>query len=281
MSSAKLPMYDTKLMTEIWDSAEDFLYDYQTVGIPMTINLQNATTLYYLLYARYGNTPIANYDEQQFKYKVFSVIFQYGPTWEKRLSVQGILRNLQLSDLVDDGSLSELFSHEGSNGITKSGTGRQVKDSAATTNVDHDNTISVDDVDTTVMNHAVNPGTAPGTNAYDPLTYINSQDASKTVKDDQSVQDETTETTFSGQDVINNTSSDTVEGTDTAEDSRTRTLTRGKLAAYEHLLELLDSDVTGEFISKFKNCFKQFVAPERTWIYVTDVEDEDDEEEDD
>ena len=35
-------------------------------------------------------------------------------------------------------------------------------------------------------------------------------------------------------------------------------------AAYEKLLELLDSDVTGEFIGKFKICFKQFVMPERT-----------------
>ena len=266
-------------MTEIWEEASDFITDYQTVGIPMTITSQNATTLYYLLYAKYGNNPIANYDETQFKYKVFSTIFQYGPTWEKRLSVQNTLRNLQIADLLDDGSSSELFSHEGSNGITKSGTGRQVKDSAATTNVDHDNTISVDDVDTSVTNHAFNPATAPAADPYSPLGYINQQEATKTVKDDQSVQDETTETTFNGQDVINNTSSDTIEGTDESEDSRTRTLTKGKLAAYEHLLSLLDSDVTGDFLSKFKYCFKQFVAPERTWIYVTDVE-EDDEEDD-
>ena len=59
------PQYDTKLMTEVWSSASDFLTDYQTVGIPTTISNQNAATLYYLLYARYGNTPIANYDENQ------------------------------------------------------------------------------------------------------------------------------------------------------------------------------------------------------------------------
>ena len=75
-----IPQYDTKLMTEVWSDASGFLADYQNVGIPTTISNQNATTLYYLLYARYGNTPIANYDENQWKYKMFSIIFQYGPT---------------------------------------------------------------------------------------------------------------------------------------------------------------------------------------------------------
>ena len=81
MSNVEMfPQYDTKLMTEVWNSASEFLTDYQAAGIPTTISNQNATTLYYLLYARYGNTPIANYDENQWKYKMFSIIFQYGPT---------------------------------------------------------------------------------------------------------------------------------------------------------------------------------------------------------
>lgn len=78
--SNMIPQYDTKLMTEVWDNVNDFCYDYQHVGIPRTISVENAATLYYLLYARYGNTPIANYDVNQWKYKMFSVIFQYGPT---------------------------------------------------------------------------------------------------------------------------------------------------------------------------------------------------------
>ena len=47
-------------------------------------------------------------------------------------------------------------------------------------------------------------------------------------------------------------------------------MTAGKLKAYEKLLELLDTDVTGAFINKFKVCFKQFVMPERHMIYVTE-----------
>lgn len=78
--SNMLPVYNTKLFTDIWEEATDFLADYAAVGIPTTISTQSATTLYYLLYARYGNNPIANWDEEQFKYKVFGIVFQYGPT---------------------------------------------------------------------------------------------------------------------------------------------------------------------------------------------------------
>lgn len=74
------PRFDTKLFTEIYQDATSFLSDYQTLGIPTTISTTNATTLYYLLYARYGNNPIANFDQEQWKYKIFSIIFQYGPT---------------------------------------------------------------------------------------------------------------------------------------------------------------------------------------------------------
>ena len=59
------PRYDTKLFTEIWEEVNDFCYDYQHIGIPTTISVGNAMTLYYLLYAKYANNPIANYDEEQ------------------------------------------------------------------------------------------------------------------------------------------------------------------------------------------------------------------------
>ena len=32
---------------------------------------------------------------------------------------------------------------------------------------------------------------------------------------------------------------------------------------------MLNTDVTGEFLAKFQKLFKQFVKPERTWIYQT------------
>ena len=101
MSNAyKFPQYDTKLFTEIWETASSFLADYQAAGIPTTISTANATTLYYLLYAKYGNNPIANRDINQFKYKILSIIFEYGPTWEKRLAIQQSLRSLSEDELL-------------------------------------------------------------------------------------------------------------------------------------------------------------------------------------
>lgn len=95
-----LPQYSTILFTDVWESVNDFLYDYQNNGIPKTIDVaKSAQTLYYLLYARYGNNPIANRDVNQFKAKVMSIIFSYGPTWEKRLDIQAKLRALSDEDL--------------------------------------------------------------------------------------------------------------------------------------------------------------------------------------
>lgn len=318
MSNVEMfPQYDTKLMTEVWSQASDFLTDYQNAGIPTTISVQNATTLYYLLYARYGNTPIANYDENQWKYKMFSIIFQYGPTWEKRLDVQNTLRGLQISDLVDNGSLHELFSHSASETSSKTGsdnntrtlnttekntgtstlanTGTDTTASTGTQDVAHTGTVGTTGETEDIKNHAYNPGTAPAQNAYSPLSYINEQNATKNNVDstvtnnltdtttnnlqNQTTHDTTSTTTndLSRADTGTITDaravSDAVEAENKSQNETTTVMTAGKLKAYEKLLELLETDVTGEFINKFKICFKQFVMPERTFIYVTEDED--------
>ena len=180
-----IPFYNTKLFSDIWSDVDSFLTDYSSVGIPTTITENSATTLYYLLYARYGNNPIANLDEEQFKYKVFSVIFQYGPTWEKKLSIQSTLRDLSETDII-----------AGSKAI---------------------------------YNSALNPSALPSTSSLEELEYINSQN--------------------------------------------TTNYKKSKMDAYAQLWELLDTDVTGEFINKFKPLFKIFVRPEKTLLYVTEEED--------
>lgn len=181
-----LPQYSTVLFNEIWEDADTFLTDYADIGIPTTISTTNATTLFYLLYARYGNNPIANEDTTQFKYKIFSIIFQYGPTWEKKLSIQETLRGLSESDLISGARA--------------------------------------------IHNTALNPSTTPSTDSFEALPYINSQNATGYVK--------------------------------------------SKMEAYGQLWLLLDTDVTGDFLNKFKVCFKQFVAPERPLLYVTEDDDE-------
>ena len=317
MSNVEMfPQYDTKLMTDVWSDASGFLTDYQNAGIPTTISNQNATTLYYLLYARYGNTPIANYDENQWKYKMFSIIFQYGPTWEKRLDIQTTLRGLQISDLVDNGSYRALSSQSGTETSSKTGsdnntrtlnttekntgtsllanTGTDTTASTGTQNVARTGTVGTTGETEDIKNHAFNPSTAPAQNAYSPLSYINEQHATKndvnsTVTNNltdtttNDLQNQTTHNTTStttndlsradtGTIKDDRTISDTVSAENTSQNETTTVMTAGKLKAYEKLLELLETDVTGAFINKFKVCFKQFVMPERHMIYVTEEE---------
>lgn len=187
MSNELIPSYSTEKFTDIWDNVNDFLDDYQNNGIPVSIAVNtSATTLFYLLYARYGNSSLANNDINQFKYKVFSIIFQYGPTWEKRLDIQSKLRNLSDADIL---------------------AGQKA-----------------------VYNNALNPGTAPGTSSPEELTYINAQN--------------------------------------------TTSLKKSKMDAYMQLWDLLKTDITEEFLAQFRKCFKQFVAPERPLIYVSEDIDE-------
>ena len=312
-----IPQYDTKLMTEVWSDASGFLTDYQNVGIPTTISNQNATTLYYLLYARYGNTPIANYDENQWKYKMFSIIFQYGPTWEKRLDIQTTLRGLQIADLIDNGSYRALSSQSGTETSSKTGsdnntrtlnttekntgtsalanTGTDTTASTGTQSVARTGTVGTTGETEDIKNHAFNPSTAPAQNAYSPLSYINEQHATKndvnsTVTNnltDTTTNDLENQTTHNTTSTTTNDLSRTDTGTITdaraitdstsaensSQNETTTVMTAGKLKAYEKLLELLETDVTGAFINKFKVCFKQFVMPERHMIYVTEEED--------
>lgn len=96
--------YRTRKFSDIYENVENFKTDldfFSNAGLnPGFIDSNIYKTAYYLLLARYANSHIASSDESQFKMKLFSIIFQYGPTWEKRLSVQNSLRNLTDDELM-------------------------------------------------------------------------------------------------------------------------------------------------------------------------------------
>lgn len=193
MNSEMIPQYSTVLFTDIWDNVEDFKSDLQDSPFDGSIQdgsvtgqPDNVSLVFYLLYARYGNNPIANLDIEQWKFKIFSVIFQYGPSWEKRLDIQKKLRELSDADLL-----------AGSKAI---------------------------------HNTALNPSTAPSTGSIDELTYINSQN--------------------------------------------TTNYKKSKMEAYAQLWELINTDVTEDFLNKFKKCFKIFVSSEQPLLYVSDNEED-------
>lgn len=177
------PMYNTKTFTQIYEDQENFLSDYNEIGLGGIDDEKLVVKLFYLLYAKYGNNPIANKDINQFKYKLFSTVFMYGPTWAKRLDIQKILREIPEPELLS-----------GSRAI---------------------------------YNHAFNPSTSPSTATLDELTHINEQN--------------------------------------------TTNYKKSKMDAYMQLWDLLDIDVTNEFLNKFKGLFKQFVLPEDPLLYESEV----------
>lgn len=91
--------YRTRTFCDIWNSVGLFLNDIQESGLKIELKQDSLINLYYLLYSRYGNNHIANFDENQFKYKVYSTIFMYGPTWEKKLEIQTKIRSLDLEKI--------------------------------------------------------------------------------------------------------------------------------------------------------------------------------------
>ena len=218
------PMYDTNLFCEIWDSSESFLADYNNTGteftnqVPTTISQQNALMTYLLLFSKYGNNPIANYDVTQFKNKIFTTIWQYGPAWEKRLKMQEDIRGLTLEEITTGTKTG--WTSDGSQSQTNTGS------------------------DTTINNHAYNPSTAPSTQSTSELDYIDQQQVAKG----------------------SNTS--TISGSDNK--NTEQTVTKSKMDAYAQLWDLVATDVTNDYIAKFKKCFKQFISPERNMVYVTE-----------
>ena len=218
-----LPMYSTKNFDDLYPDVQTFMADYGTKGLPKTISDQNAQILFYLLYSRYGNSPIANYDENQFKVKLQATIWQFGPTWEKRLDIQDKLRKLTDSELSTGTTTTNVSTGTSSGNSTDTGS--------------------------SIKNHALNPGeiNSQVTTLNGPeLTYIDQQNTDKM------------------------TGSSTVSNEDNRNSSQT--IKKSKMDAYMQLWELLDNDVTNEFLAKFQKLFKQFVRPEARLIYESDVD---------
>lgn len=131
------------------------------------------TTLYYLLWARYASSHIRSDYPQQWKMKIMMTVFEYGPTWSKRLEIQEKVRNMSDED-IQKGSI-------------------------------------------TTYNTAMNPDSAPTTETWASLDGINSQNKNL--------------------------------------------YQRGKLDSYAYIDQILKTDVTREFVEKFKKFFDIMASP--------------------
>ena len=108
------PEYSTKTFSQVYSSYEEFKKDYDSLialvsggGQPLTE--ANVRATFYLLFSRYGNNPIVNFDVTQFKMKLMAVIATYGPAWEKKKSIQKSLRELTEADLLQ--GAKQIYNH--------------------------------------------------------------------------------------------------------------------------------------------------------------------------
>lgn len=178
MSNSLYGSFRNPKFTDVFGDVGTFIQEAEESYLNL-LDRNHLGILYYLLYGNYGNSVIASDDIEQFKYKMWSIIFMYGPTWAKRLDIQEKLRNLS-EDEIKKGSKA-------------------------------------------VYNHAYNPSTAPSTATLTELTTIDNQNTTNYVRS-------------------------TIEG-------------------YAALTDLLETDVTKEFIDKFKKLFLLIVQPEEKLLY--------------
>ena len=66
----------------------------------MATSNANMTTLYFLLLARYASDHIRSDYPEQWRLKIMSTVFMYGPTWKKELDIQDAVRALTDDEIV-------------------------------------------------------------------------------------------------------------------------------------------------------------------------------------
>ena len=91
--------FRTRTFYEIYANASDLISDYNSL-YDGTMTDEELTRAYNLLLARFKNSHVSSTDEIQFKLKVCSTMFTYGPTWARKLEIQAKLRALNEKELL-------------------------------------------------------------------------------------------------------------------------------------------------------------------------------------
>lgn len=89
-----------KTFGEIYTDATEFKDAFDETPFEGSMSDDSLEILYVLLSGKYYNSTIASEDETQFSTRLFSIVWQYGPTWERNVEIQKTLRELQEGDLM-------------------------------------------------------------------------------------------------------------------------------------------------------------------------------------
>lgn len=117
-------LFRNMTFVDVFPTSAEFLNAYDNEYIPMTLDATDATLLYGQLVGRYGNSPIASSDLGRFQMRLFSIIYNEGPIWKKRLTLQIEIRALDSSSLIDAASGKVIQNHaENPASFVQTGTG--------------------------------------------------------------------------------------------------------------------------------------------------------------
>lgn len=186
--------FDNITFSQLWETADDFIESYNITSLPKEPYVTDDVLrlVWTLMIGRFADSTIKPYNTYgAFKIRFMSRVWQYAPTWKKRLDIQNKLRELSL----EPGS--EIY--EGSKAI---------------------------------YNSAMNPGTQPSTSDTEELNFINSQNTTKYKK--------------------------------------------SKLEGLALLNDLMENDVTEQFLRRFDDLFKTIIYSGRTLLYKNYLDEGDD-----
>ena len=88
--------------SDVWVSAEDFMKDInaQPIITPSDYKEGDLERIFYLLYAKYGNSTIAANDVNRFKFGVYTIIYSSAMPWLKKMEVQKRLYSMQEEEML-------------------------------------------------------------------------------------------------------------------------------------------------------------------------------------
>lgn len=91
--------FRTRTFAQIFPSFEQFETEYNATSLKIEFNNYfKLSDLYYMLYAHYGNSHISFTDENQFKYYMYSIIYQHGPRVLKKREIQMEMTKITLEE---------------------------------------------------------------------------------------------------------------------------------------------------------------------------------------
>lgn len=102
--------FRTRTFAEIFPSFQDFTQEYLVSPLRVHFSPEgdeegglSLEQFYLMMYAHYGNSHIAYSDENQFKYYMYSIMYQHGPTVIRKREIRDHLLRMSFEELTSGG----------------------------------------------------------------------------------------------------------------------------------------------------------------------------------